>query len=243
LQDLQFKKLENDPDGQLLDSIKNFINQPGFLPHQTYLDKVSSRSVDFIDGNGNLVPVEELSDGYRSILSLTFELIRQLARVYDNKNLFDRQDPTKIIVPGVVLIDEIDAHLHPTWQRQVGVWLREHFPKLQFIVATHSPLICQAATVGTVWRLARPGSDKPSGKVSGTDLQRLLYGNVLDAYSTEVFGSSVTRSEEAKRRLQRLAELNRKELYGKLTKKEIREQAKLRTALPTSAHQIDNKMN
>ena len=52
------------------------------------------------------------------------------------------------MAPGVVLIDEVDAHLHPTWQRRIGLWFREHFPKLQFIVSTHSPLICQAATVG-----------------------------------------------------------------------------------------------
>jgi predicted ATP-binding protein involved in virulence len=46
---------------------------------------------------------------------------------------------------GVVLIDELDAHLHPTWQRQIGSWLKSCFPNLQFIVATHSPFIPQAA--------------------------------------------------------------------------------------------------
>ena len=238
LQALKFKQLENDPEGDLLDSIVEFVNQAGFLPHQTHLDRISSNGVEFIDGNGCKLPVEDLSDGYRSILSLTFELIRQLARVYGSDSIFDPDDPTKIVPPGVVLIDEIDAHLHPTWQRRIGVWFREHFPNLQFIVTTHSPLVCQAATVGTVWRLPKPGSGDTGGMVTGQELDRLLYGNVLDAYGTEAFGSEVTRSEEAKKRLRRLAELNRKELHGNLTSNERQEQETLRATMPTSAHQV-----
>ena len=76
----------------------------------------------FVDGNGYRVPVEDLSDGYRSILSMTFELIRQLAATYGPKRVFDPKDPFKVNMPGVVLIDEVDAHLHPTWQRKVGLW-------------------------------------------------------------------------------------------------------------------------
>jgi hypothetical protein len=183
--------------------------------------------------------VEDLSDGYRSILSMTFELIRQISRIYDPSDIFDPHDPTKIIAPGVVLIDEADAHLHPSWQRRVGLWFREHFPKLQFIVTTHSPLICQAARVGTVFRLPKPGSNEKGTMVTGEVLDRLLHGNVLDAYSTEMFGEGVTRSEESKKRLQRLAELNRKELRGELTAAEKREQQELRATLPTSAHTVE----
>ncbi len=239
LQDLQFKKLEGDPEGNLLDFVKEFVNQSGFLPYQAHLEHVSSRGVEFIDGNGCRLPVEELSDGYRSILSLTFELIRQLARVYGYQSIFDTEDKTKIISPGVVLIDEIDAHLHPTWQRKIGIWFREHFPNLQFIVTTHSPLICQAATVGSVWRLPKPGSNELGGMVTGKDLERLLYGNILDAYGTELFGVDVTRSEDSKKLWLRLAKLNRKELYGKLTDEEGKEQEKLRAILPTSPHRVD----
>lgn len=236
LQELQFKKLEKNPEGNILDSIQEFVNQSGFLPHQARLDRISSTGVEFIDGNGCRLPVEDLSDGYRSILSMTFELIRQLTRVYGSKAIFSPNEKTKIIAPGVVLIDEIDAHLHPIWQRRVGIWFREHFPNLQFIVTTHSPLICQAATVGTVWRLPKPGSNDLGGMVTGKDLERLLYGNVLDAYGTEMFGANVTRSEESKERLRRLAELNQKELYGQLTEVERKEQENLRAMMPTTAH-------
>jgi len=75
--------------------------------------------------------------------------------------------------------------------------------------------------------------------VTGKDLERLLYGNVLDAYGTEMFGANVTRSEESKQHLRRLAELNQKELYGQLTEAEGKEQENLRAMMPTTAHQTN----
>ncbi|RYD74808.1 MAG: hypothetical protein EOP84_19320 [Verrucomicrobiaceae bacterium] len=231
---LQFKKLENDPEGDLLESLQQFINQPDFLPNEARLESISSKGVRFVDGNGCEVPVENLSDGYRSILSMTFELIRQLARTYGSSELFAPEDPTTIVVPGVVLIDEIDAHLHPVWQRRVGRWFREHFPNIQFIVTTHSPLICQAATVGSVFRLPKPGSDEEAGMVTGVALDRLLYGNVLDAYSTGAFGDVDLRSDEGMEKLERLATLNQKELAQGLSSAEQAEQQQLRAQLPTT---------
>ncbi|HEX5753129.1 MAG TPA: AAA family ATPase [Archangium sp.] len=235
LQQLRFKRLEKDPEGALLKPLVKFINQPGFLPHRARLFKISSREVIFLDGNDYPVPVQDLSDGYRSILSMTFELIRQLAATYGPKHVFHPKDPTKVNVPGVVLIDEVDAHLHPTWQRKVGLWFREHFPKMQFIVTTHSPLVCQAAEVGSVWRLPRPGTDEDARQVTGVELERLIFGNVLDAYGTGLFGEDVARSEQSKQRLQRLAKLNLKEMRQGLSAAERREQTALRASLPTAS--------
>ena len=189
-----------------------------------------------MDGNGSSVLLEDLSDGYRSILSLTFDLIRQLALTYGPDHVFEENNPTRIYLPGVVLIDEIDVHLHPTWQRQVGLWFREHFPQMQFIVTSHSPFVCQASTVGTVYRLATPGTSEEDRRITGTELQRLLYGNILEAYGTELFGDAMTRSEKSYTRLQRLAELNVNELRRKLSPKERQEQQRLRDTLPTAAN-------
>ena len=95
----------------------------------------------------------------------------------------------KIDLPGVVLVDEIDAHLHPTWQLRIGENLLRYFPKVQFIVTTHSPLICHAAEKGSVWRLPVPGDDSSfTGRVRGKELKRLIYGDILEAYDTELFG-------------------------------------------------------
>jgi predicted ATP-binding protein involved in virulence len=110
------------------------------------------------------------------------------------------------------------------------------FPSIQFIVTTHSPLICQAAERGSVWRLPVPGDDSAfSGRVKGKDLNRLIYGDVVEAYDTELFGLSGTRSESSRIRMMRLAELNRKSRTKGLTGTEKAELSELRQEMPLAA--------
>lgn len=239
LQQLHVKKLENKPEGMALDHITRFINEGQILPHGTILEEVSSDAVIFKDGNGCPVPVDQLSDGYRSVLSMTFELIRQMIFSYGERRVFEgiKRGSMKINLPGIVIIDEVDAHLHPNWQRRIGPWFTSFFPKIQFIVTTHSPLVCQAAELGTVWRLPTPGVDVveegPFGRITGVDLQRLMYGSIIEAYDTGLFGKDVSRSEASKEKMMRLAQLNQKKLHKGLTKKEQNELRVLRETLPT----------
>jgi predicted ATP-binding protein involved in virulence len=233
LKELQFKKLESPSQDSLIDAITAFINTNNLLPHGAKINKISSEGVEFIDGNNCTLLVEELSDGYRSILSMTFELIRQLIQVYGVDQVFGENN-SQIIAPGVVLIDEIDVHLHPTWQKQIGIWFCKYFPNIQFIVSTHSPIICQAATQGTVYRLPKPGSHDSGKMITGQDLDRLLYGNVLDAYGTDVFGENVTRSEASRQKQKRLAQLNQKARYEALTDDERQEHQTLQAMMPSN---------
>jgi hypothetical protein len=238
LQQLHVKHLEKPHERNLVEDMKAFINKGELLPHGTQLVDVDSSGVYFKDGSGTTVQVEQLSDGYRSVLSMTFELVRQLVNTYGaSKVVHDiREGVMRINLPGVVLIDEIDAHLHPTWQRRIGQWFLRLFPRIQFIVTTHSPLICQAATKGSVWRLPVP--DDPTafaGRVGGKELKRLLYGDVLEAYDTELFGLSGTRSDASRERLTRLAELNRKSRTKGLNAREKQELAGLRRDMPLAA--------
>jgi predicted ATP-binding protein involved in virulence len=236
LKSIQFKNLENGENQQFIESIVCFINQENFLPNNTKLNKINSDGVFFRDSLDNELTIEDLSDGFRSILSLTLEIIRQMVMRYGQDNLFEKFESgiRKIELPGVILIDEIDAHLHPTWQTRIGQWFTKYFPNIQFIVTTHSPLICRAAENGTIWRLSAPGSNEISGEVIGIERERLIYGNVLDAYGTEVFGKSVSISKTSSEKLQRLGELNIKSLLGdKLTKKEIIEFQDLKSVFPT----------
>jgi hypothetical protein len=136
----------------------------------------------------------------------------------------------RVIAPGVVLIDEVDAHLHPTWQRQIGKSLRTLFPRIQFIVTTHSALVCQGAAdgFGSIFRLPQPGVEDDDGQMlEGVELNRILYGDVLDAYGTAAFGS-VQRSAEGQKKYDRLAELNVKEMHVGLSAEEKAEQKELR---------------
>ena len=88
-----------------------------------------------ITKNGHQLSIRQLSDGERSILTLALELARRLYLA--NPHL---PDPTKQGI-AIVLIDELDLHLHPGWQRDVIKRLESTFPACQFIASTHSPQI------------------------------------------------------------------------------------------------------
>ena len=238
LKDLNYKTLEKNKESKhTLENLKKLINSDDFLPHNSKLEKISSDGVFFKDGNGVEISVNQMSDGYRSILSLTFELIRQLVRVYGSEKVFKNIEKGEMFIdlPGVVLIDEIDAHLHPTWQTRIGNWFLKYFPNLQFIVTTHSPLVCRACEKGSIWKLAAPGSDEESGEVTGIDRERLIYGNVLDAYGTGVFGENTSISQDSNDMLNRLSELNVKSMMGLINDKENKELEELRAKFPTES--------
>ncbi len=226
---------------ELLDPLIQFINQEDFLPSGVRLKEISPKQIVFTDAAGVSIPVQDLSDGYRSILSMTFELIRELYFAFGSSAVFDPDDPKQVRASGVVLIDEIDAHLHPTWQKRIGFWLCEHFPNIQFIVSTHSPLICQAAEHGSILLLPRSGTDEKARLLDGNEFKRVVYGNVLDAYGTDAFGAEAanTRSPTAQGMRDRLAQLNNKELIKGLDEAERKQQVQLRAALPTVAASID----
>ncbi|HEY2291815.1 MAG TPA: AAA family ATPase [Thermoanaerobaculia bacterium] len=88
----------------------------------------------WVDDHSVQLPAAWLSDGYQATLSWIADLLG-----YALLEMGDDADLQKL--EGIVLLDEIDLHLHPTWQRQIVPVLRGVFPRLQFIVNTHSPLV------------------------------------------------------------------------------------------------------
>ena len=85
------------------------------------------------------VPLTGLSLGYQTTLAWTVDLAW---RLYDRFS----ESSNPLAEPAIVLVDEIDLHLHPRWQRQIIANLTKSFPNTQFIATAHSPLIVQAAT-------------------------------------------------------------------------------------------------
>lgn len=88
-------------------------------------------------------PVEDLSSGYQSLVWMVFDIAYRMAVLNPDKK--DKITETS----GVVLIDEIDQHLHPKWQWNIIDALRTVFPNVQFIAATHSPILFASAK--NVW--------------------------------------------------------------------------------------------
>lgn len=242
LQELQFKAYEQDPSAvKLLDGLLDFMRRSKLLPYGAHVDEITSEAVIFKDGAGMPVPAEQLSDGFRSVLSMTFEMLRGMVVAYGSEAVIESLDAeaTAIRLPGVVAIDEVDAHLHPAWQKRIGDWLTGRFPEVQFFVTTHSPIICRAADQGSIWRLPTPGTDDEPHQIEGQDRDRLIYGSILDALDTECFGSDVTRSETSYRMMKELATLNMKRSRGPLSDGEESRRESLQRALPSASSAVE----
>ncbi|MCI0553167.1 MAG: AAA family ATPase, partial [Anaerolineae bacterium] len=95
-----------------------------------------SLKVEFTGSNGNprVLELEQLSDGYRNLLAVILDFARRLAQAHPN---WDKP----LEAPGILLIDEVELHLHPQWQQKIIPNLHRVFPNTQLIVATHSPQV------------------------------------------------------------------------------------------------------
>lgn len=93
--------------------------------------------------NGDYIRFSDLSDGYRNVIAIAADIAIRMVML--NPHLADN---ALLMTPGVILIDEIDLHLHPMWQRRIVDDLRRTFPKVQFICTTHSPFIVQSLRSG-----------------------------------------------------------------------------------------------
>jgi predicted ATP-binding protein involved in virulence len=108
-------------------SYQNLRMEWGDLFDEMIMDKVSK------DGHISKLVINQLSSGEKNLLALVGDLTRRLYLANLEGNPLDGN--------GIVLIDEIDVHLHPKWQQKVVTRLREVFPNIQFVVTTHSPLV------------------------------------------------------------------------------------------------------
>lgn len=99
-------------------------------------------------------PFRSLSDGQRNMAATAADIAMRCAQL--NPQLNDR---ARLETPGVVLIDEVDLHLHPRWQRTVVGDMTRTFPGLQFVATSHSPFIVQSVSDGGVINLDREDSE------------------------------------------------------------------------------------
>jgi chromosome segregation ATPase len=136
--------------------------------------------------------------------------------------------------PGIVLVDEVDAHLHVSWQKHIGDWMKTHFPLIQFVVTSHSPYVCQSADPGGLIRLAGPEESGPPRVVDQDLYQRVIYGSGDDAILTELFGVETPYSSEAERLRRRLGSLEGRVLSGEASSSEVAEYRNLSEKLTSS---------
>ena len=106
-----------------------------------------------LETSDGALPLHVLSQGTQSIIHFLARLVFGYAEYYDFPS--DLEDK-----PGILIIDEIDAHLHPSWQRRIIPTLTKHFPNLQIFCSTHSPLMLAGLKEGQVQLLNRDENNK-----------------------------------------------------------------------------------
>jgi len=195
LKDLRLKEYEAFNDGEnplplmLVTAINRSLRRLIDMFHELLERHVSIEfqggEVFFIE-KGSKLTFDQLSEGYKSVLIFVSDLIYRLNKITEGRLTWD--------LKGVVLVDEIDLHLHPRWQRVLPKKLRALFPNIQFIFTTHSPTIIQGASedaiIYRVYRNAEDGKTKVSDPYYRKDLDHLMINTVL---TSPLFGLSDSR--------------------------------------------------
>jgi len=168
------------------------------------------------------VSVDALSLGYKTMIAWMVDLASRL---------FDRypDSPNPLKEPAVVLVDEIDLHMHPRWQRTIMDYLSERFPNTQFIVTAHSPLVVQAASKANVALLRREGNhvviDNSPESIQGWRVDQILTG---------LFGLESARSPEVGELEEKRTALLAKARLTKADKEELQDIEEKLGDLPTA---------
>ncbi|WP_160715350.1 AAA family ATPase [Chitinophaga solisilvae] len=152
----------------LSEAIYRFL--PGFSNLQ--LKNEDDKYTLTIDKGKTTLNIDQLSDGERGVLSLVMDISRRLYQA--NPGLKDPLKEGK----AIILIDELDLHLHPKWQRSIVENLTRIFPNCQFIVSTHSPQIIGEVKPNSI-TIIDNGTNKPASSF-GMDSNRVLE-EILDA--------------------------------------------------------------
>jgi hypothetical protein len=160
------------------------------------------------------IPINVLSQGTQSIIQWLAHLLIGYAEYYDYPPDLEER-------PGILIIDEIDASLHPSWQRRIIPTLISHFPNLQIFCSTHSPLMLAGLKQGQVQLLRRDGQGKVTVSRNETD----IIGWSADEILRNLLDVPSPTDLETVKQVDRLQELRRKD---SLTTEEAEELERLR---------------
>jgi energy-coupling factor transporter ATP-binding protein EcfA2 len=244
LQQINFQKLEKKPGAAELEASVIRLLNDDLLPDDVQVDRVDSEGLWVTGQQVSPLPLEEMSDGYRTVAALVADICRLF---YESLGEFAAEEDGngRVSVPyeGVVLIDEIDVHLHVSWQQKIGFWLKDHFPNVQFIVSTHSPFICQAADENGLIRLPAPGEIQDARVISGRLFKRVVNGTADDATLSELFGLEHSHSDHSERLRRQIAALEAKVITGRAEEHEQLELGELLLELPQPAPDVLNHLS
>ena len=176
------------------------------------------------------VPFRQLSLGYRTVFALTVEIAWNLIQHYpDSENPYDE--------PAIVIVDEIDLHLHPRWQREIRKHFTNCFPNVQFIATAHSPLIAQSSLDANLAVLRR----ESDCAVVESDPVVIKEWRLDQVYTSELFGFESARHPEVEERMKRMRYLSQKQHLSDVELRELEELDSWILTFPTAELQEDQK--
>ncbi|MGP1386880.1 MAG: AAA family ATPase [Thainema sp.] len=175
------------------------------------------------------VSLSGLGLGYRTAIAWMVDLAVRLFQRYP-----DSEDP--LSEPAIVLVDEIDLHLHPKWQRTIMDFLTKRFPNTQFIVTAHSPLVVQAAKDANIVLLRREGD-----RVVIDNDPEIVENWRVDQVLTSVFELPSARPSDLDPLLARRQELLTQASLSEADEVELRELEERIGSLPTAETPDDIK--
>ncbi len=173
LEDLERRQKEEKQDwdyqnGQLL-AIRNAIESflPEFNRPRTELSPLRFMVDSTKDGCS--YDIKFLSDGFKTSLAMVMDIAMRMVEA--NPEL----GSTALESPGIVLIDEVELHLHPSWQQRIITDLQKTFPKVQFICTTHSPQVLSTVRPESIRTIQDDGRiTQPNHKTYGAESKRIL---------------------------------------------------------------------
>ena len=142
----------------IMDAVRYSL-QEELAPGQQVLYSSRYGEIAVKNSDGTVIDFSALSDGYRNVIKIVTDIATKMCIL----NPYLGKDTLKM-TPGIVVIDELDLSLHPTWQRRIVRILKELFPKVQFICATHSPFIIQSLEPGELIALDTTLDEAYSGQ-------------------------------------------------------------------------------
>jgi predicted ATP-binding protein involved in virulence len=155
-----------------------------------------------IEKQGEVIKVNQLSDGEKCSIALVSDLARRLA-------IANPQGENPLAGSGIVLIDEIDLHLHPLWQRTIVPKLIEIFPNCQFMISTHSPHVLTHVRAEHIIVL-----DRVNGAIEASQ-PREAYGKTVERILEDLMGLDTTRPIAVSEELHRIYDqISRHDLDG-----------------------------
>jgi predicted ATP-binding protein involved in virulence len=177
-----------------------------------------------------LVPFSSLSLGYQTMSAWTIDIAWRLFKKYPESS-------NPLFEPAIILIDEIDLHLHPKWQRQVRSNLSKHFPNVQFIATAHSPLMAQSYLDANLAVVRRDENQA----VIVNDPIVMRDWRLDQILTSELFDFDSARPTEIELKLQRRVELVRKEKRTLKENKELQQLDHEVEQLPSETLPADNE--